>query len=141
MVGVIILKALLTTCYKEYCLLIFKNANWRMSLALRLSMIVQVKNANEKKRKKSFMCQLFSIVFVSAGCVCESCLCVFDGVVSSEIRPQLPVVPVHFPSPAFGGIHMLSSQAGHCLTPRLLYNKSLLLHMWMSSATLRALSL
>lgn len=31
------------------------------------------------------------------------CLCVFDGVVSSEIRSQLPVVPVCFLSPGLVG--------------------------------------
>lgn len=31
------------------------------------------------------------------------CLCVFDGVVSSEIRSRLPVVPVRFLSPGLVG--------------------------------------
>lgn len=75
--------------------------------------------------------------------VCEPCLCVFDRVVSTEIRPQLPLVPIPFLSPGLVEGRPPTSTSLTCtatkqdaLTPRLLHNKSLLWHVSMSSATL-----
>lgn len=60
MLGVNLLQALLTKCYRVKHFLIFNNVHLDA-----LHTIVLIKNANQ--RKKSFMCQLSSVVFASLG--------------------------------------------------------------------------
>lgn len=57
-------------------------------------------------------------------CLCEPCLSVFDRVLSSEIRPQLPVVPVPFLSPGLVGAGRQHAHHSHAQQPTSRFNSS-----------------